>query len=156
MFCRENDKYYNRATNCREVSHETINQHYYLEVLAQLREKIRKIRSELQKNKSWVLHQDNAPAHTALSVKRFLAKYSIPVLDLAPSDFYLFLKVKSALKVTRFQSVEAVKEKAARVMKELTEEDFQHCFHQWKIRLERCMDRGGEYIEGAITIYVCF
>ena len=91
----------------------------------------------------------------SLSVKRFLAKYSIPVLDhppyspdLAPCDFYLFPKVKSALKGTRFESVEAVKEKAARVLKELTEEDFQHCFKQWKIRMERCRDRGGVYIEG--------
>ncbi|XP_011065253.1 PREDICTED: putative uncharacterized protein FLJ37770 [Acromyrmex echinatior] len=49
---------------------------------------------------------------------------------------------------TRFESVEAVKEKAARVLKELTEEDFQHCFKQWKIRMERCRDRGGVYIEG--------
>ena len=63
-------------------------------------------------------------------------------------DFYLFPKVKSTLKETRFESVEAVKEKAARVLKELTEEDFQHCFKQWKIRMERCRDRGGVYIEG--------
>ena len=58
---------------------QTINQHYYLEVLAQLRERIRKKGPELWKNKSWVLHQDNAPAHSALSVKTFLAKYNIPV-----------------------------------------------------------------------------
>jgi len=69
--------------------------------------------------------------------------------DLAPCDFYLFPKVKSALKGTRFESIEAVKKKAARVLKELTEEDFQHCFEQWKIRnSERCRDRGGVYIEG--------
>lgn len=130
-------------------------QHYYLHVLAELRERIRKKRPELWKDKSWVLHQDNAPAHSALSVKRFLAKFSIPVLDhppyspdLAPCDFYLFPKVKSALKGTRFESVEAVKEKAARVLKELTEKDFQHCFEQWKVRMERCRDKGGVYIEG--------
>lgn len=134
---------------------QTINQHYYLHVLAELRERIRKKRPELWKDKSWVLHQDNAPAHSALSVKRFLAKFSIPVLDhppyspdLAPCDFYLFPKVKSALKGTRFESVEAVKEKAARVLKELTEKDFQHCFEQWKVRMERCRDKGGVYIEG--------
>ena len=64
---------------------------------------------------------------TALSVKTFLAKYNIPVLDhppyspdLAPCHFYLFPKVKSALKGTRFETVEAVKEKWARVMNELT------------------------------------
>ena len=67
--------------------------------------------------------------------------------DLAPCDFYLFPKVKSPLKGTSFKSVEAVKEKAARVLKKLTEEDFQHCVEQWKIRMERCRDRGGVYIE---------
>jgi len=68
--------------------------------------------------------------------------------DRAPCDFYLFPKVKSALKGTRFKTVEDVKEKAARVMKELTEEGFQHCFRQRKIRMERRRDRGGAYIEG--------
>ncbi|GFW76219.1 FLJ37770-like protein [Trichonephila clavipes] len=48
---------------------------------------------------------------------------------------------------TRFESVEAVKEKTARVLKELTKDDFQHCFQQWKIRMERCRDREGVYIE---------
>ncbi|GFX89523.1 mariner Mos1 transposase [Trichonephila clavipes] len=134
---------------------QTINQHYYLEVLGNLRERIRKKRPEMWKEKSWIFHQDNAPAHSALSVKRFLAKHSIPVLehppyspDLAPCDFYLFPKVKSPLKGTRFESEEAVKKKAARVLKELTKDDFQHCFQQWKIRTERCRDREGVYIEG--------
>ncbi|GFW04876.1 FLJ37770-like protein [Trichonephila clavipes] len=79
----------------------------------------------------------------------------IPVLehplyspDLAPCDFYLFPKVKSALKGARFESVKTVKEKAARVFKELTKDDFQHCFQQWKIHMERCRDREGVYIEG--------
>ncbi|GFY06657.1 FLJ37770-like protein [Trichonephila clavipes] len=68
--------------------------------------------------------------------------------DLASYDFYMFPKVKSALKRTRFESVEGVKEKASRVLKELTKDDFQHCFEQWKIRMEGCMDREGVYIEG--------
>ncbi|XP_025162736.1 phospholipid phosphatase 1 isoform X6 [Harpegnathos saltator] len=39
-------------------------------------------------------------------------------------------------------------------MKELTEEDFQHCFEQWKIRMERCRDRRGVYIEVTIVLVV--
>jgi len=46
-------------------------------------------------NNSWILHHDNAPAHTALSVREFLANKQITVLehpayspDLAPSDFF--------------------------------------------------------------------
>ncbi|KAJ8939767.1 hypothetical protein NQ318_009798 [Aromia moschata] len=52
------------------------------------------------------------------------------------------------LKGTRFESVEAVKAKATEVLNQLTEADFQHCFQQWKSRMERCKDRQGEYIEG--------
>lgn len=103
------------------------------------------------KQKPWVLHDDNAPAHSALSVKRFLAKYSIPPSyspDLSPCDFYPFPKVNSTLKETGLETAEAVKEKEARVLKELSEKDFQHCFKQWKIRMERCRDKGGVYIEG--------
>ncbi|KAJ8932496.1 hypothetical protein NQ318_005135, partial [Aromia moschata] len=45
--------------------------------------------------------------------------------------------VKSALKGTIFESVEAVKAKAMEVLNQLTETDFQHCFQQCKSRMER-------------------
>ncbi|GFU49533.1 putative mariner transposase [Trichonephila clavipes] len=58
-----------------------------------------KKRPELLRDKPWVIHSNNMPAHFALFVKRFLTKYSIPVLehpfyslDLGPCDFYLFPK----------------------------------------------------------------
>lgn len=104
--------------------------------------------------KEWVPNQNNALAHSGLSDNRFLAKYSIPALDhapyspyLSPSDFYLYPKVKSALKITRFEPFEALKEKAVRALKELTEKDSQNCFEQWKNRMVRYRDRGGVYIE---------
>jgi hypothetical protein len=50
---------------------------------------------------SWVLHHDNVFAHTALSVRDFIASKQITVLehpsyspDLAPNDFFLFPKLK--------------------------------------------------------------
>lgn len=134
---------------------QTVNQHYYLEVLKTLRERIRKKRPDLWRRKSWILHQDNAPAHTASRIKEFLAKNSTSVLehppyspDLAPCDFYLFPKIKSKLKGTRFASVDAVKEESSQLLNSLSSDDLQHCFTQWKLRMERCRDRGGEYIEG--------
>ena len=107
------------------------------------------------KNASWILHHDNAPEHNALCVKRYLAKNNIPVMehplyspDLAPCDFFLFPKIKSALKGTRVESEDAVKAKATQLLNGLTQDDLQHYFQQWKIRLERCRDWGGDYIEG--------
>ena len=91
----------------REIVHnefvptgQTVNQVYYFEVLKRLREKVRRKRPEIFAN-SWILHHDNTPAHTALSVREFLATKQITVLehpacspDLAPSDFFLFPKIK--------------------------------------------------------------
>ena len=68
-------------------------------------------------------NHDNAPAHNAPSVKRYLAKNKIPVKehppyspDLAPCDIFLFPKINSALKGTKFESVDAVKAKATQLL----------------------------------------
>ena len=61
---------------------------------------------------------------------------------------FLFRKIKSAIKGTRFESVGAVKANATQLLNSLSQDDLQHCFQQWKIRMERCRDRGGDYIEG--------
>jgi len=59
---------------------QTVNQVYYLEVLERLRENIRQKRPELFANSSWILHHDNATAHTSLSVMGFLATKQTTVL----------------------------------------------------------------------------
>jgi hypothetical protein len=76
-----------------------------LEVLGGLRDKVRRKRPELFASNTWILHQDNAPVHTALSVKEFLATEQITVLkhpaysrDLASSDFFLFPNIEEILK----------------------------------------------------------
>jgi hypothetical protein len=72
-----------------------VKQVYYFEVLERLREKVRQKRLELLANNSWILHHENAPAHTALSVRELLATKQVTVLehpvylpDIAPSDFF--------------------------------------------------------------------
>jgi len=52
---------------------QTVNQVYYLEVLERRRGKVRRKRPDLFASNSWILHHDNTPAHTALSVREFLA-----------------------------------------------------------------------------------
>jgi len=61
---------------------------------------------------------------------------------------FLFPKIKSAHKGSRFESVDAVKAKATQLLNSLSQDGLQHCFQQWKIRMERCRDRGGDYVEG--------
>ncbi|UYV76617.1 hypothetical protein LAZ67_14001479 [Cordylochernes scorpioides] len=76
----------------------TITADAYLGVLWRLREAIRQ---ELWRRKSWILHHDNAPAHTALKISKFLQDHSTSMFpqppyspDLAPCDFFLFGKLK--------------------------------------------------------------
>ena len=52
------------------------------------------------------------------------------------------------LKGTRFEPVDAVKAKATELMNRMSEDDLQHCFQQWKIRMEQCRDQWGGYSEG--------
>jgi transposase len=64
-----------------------------------------------------MLHHDIAPAHASLLIREFLAKNESTVVpqppyspDLAPADFFLFLKLKSTLKGRRFESIEEIEE----------------------------------------------
>lgn len=52
----------------------------------------------------------------------------------------MFHKVKSALKGTRRETVEAVKQKGTEVMNVISEYDLKHCFDQWKTLMERRRD----------------
>jgi hypothetical protein len=101
----------------------TVNQHHYLQVLKRLREQVRRKLLERWWNQNWLLHHDNAPAHTALSVQRFLATKNMAVVprppnspDLAPCDFFLYPKMKSKLKGRRFQDVTEIQEQLLTVL----------------------------------------
>ena len=134
-------------------SGQTVNQQYYIEVLTKLRESVRRKRPELGRN-GWILHQDNAPAHNALSVKQFLANKNITVLehppyspDLTPCDFHLFPKIKSVLKGTHFVSAD-VKETTAENLNSPTEHELRNCFEDWHHRMQLCVNSEGNYFEG--------
>lgn len=68
-------------------------------------------RTEMWKNKSWIIHQDKVPAHNALSVKCYLAATGSLVLEdgLHSPDLALFFEDRSLLRRTGFQSMEKVK-----------------------------------------------
>ena len=126
-----------------------------MEVLERLRKKVRRKRSELFANNSWILHHDNAPAHTALSVREFLATKQITVLehpvyspDLAPSDFFLFPKIKEILKGRHFDDIDDISSNTTAALKAIPQNQFQNCFEEWTRRWHRCIVSQGEYFEG--------
>ena len=87
---------------------QTVNHAFYKDVLERLRKRVQRVRRDIADD--WVLQHDNAPAHTALSIREFLAKKNIPVLphppyspDLAPCHFCLFPNLKSKLNRSSFR-----------------------------------------------------
>ena len=124
---------------------QTVNQQCYLEVLTRLRECVRRKRPGLWPGK-WILHHDNAPAHNGLRVREFLAKNSITKTDhppyspdLTPSDFWLFPKLKNALKGQRFADLSDIQRNVKTLLQGIPENDFQDYFRQWHHRLTKCI-----------------
>ena len=120
----------------------TVNYAFYKDVLERLRKRVQRVRTDIADD--WVLHHNNAPAQTALSIREFLAKKDIPVLphppyspDLAPCDFCLFPKLK--LKGHHFGTIENIQKTVTDELHTLTENDFRYCYDQWKKRWNHCV-----------------
>ena len=82
-------------------------------VLRRLRESVRRKRLEKWRVGDWIMHHDNAPAHTLRLVQQFLATAQLQQPpyspDLAPCDFFLFPRLKKVLKGHRFEATEDIK-----------------------------------------------
>jgi len=120
---------------------QTANQVYYLEALKRLCEKVRRKRPELFANNSWILHHENAHAHTALSVGEFLATKQITVLehpayspDLAPNDFFLSPKIKEILRGRHFDDIDDIRSNITATLKDIPQNQCQNCFEGWTRR----------------------
>ena len=103
----------------------------------------------------WLLHHDNAPAHSSNLVQQFLSKHSIALLrqppyspDIALCDFWLFPKLKKPLKGQRFDDKTTVGNNATSVLKAIPKSEFQDCFEKWKYRWNRVIQSSGNYFEG--------
>jgi transposase len=111
--------------------------------LARLLEAVRQRRPELWPD-AWIFHHENALAHDALAIREFFGQKSIMKLDnppyspdLALCDFWLFPKLKTALKGHRFSDISDIQGHATTILQSIPDEEFQNCFEQWKHRLTK-------------------
>ena len=139
----------------------TVNQTVYKEILRRLVRSVRVKRRSLWEAHAWTLHYNNAPAHTALSIRQFLAERNFATLehpshfpDLAPHNFFLFPKIKSVLKGTGFSDNDFIKMAAMTELKKISENAFQECFESWKRRMHKCFQVKGDYFEGILLWYI--
>jgi hypothetical protein len=78
---------------------------------------------ELCRPENWLLHHDNAPAHTSFFTKEIVDH---------PPYFSLFPRLKIKLKGCHLDTVELVEAKSQAVLNTLTEHDFQNAFENGK------------------------
>lgn len=98
-------------------SGETINGDVYRRQLIRLKRAIEENRPEyVNRHNKLIFHHDNARPHIAKPVKNYLEGQNWEVLhhppyspDIAPSDYYLFRSMQSALSGERFDSFESIK-----------------------------------------------
>ena len=128
--------------DCEGVMHyqfaargQTINEEYYVEVLKRFRDAVRRKWPCFWSSGDWLLHHDNAPAHSSNLVQQFLAKHKIvqfrqPLYspDIASCDFRMFPKLKMALKGKRFDVIEAIQSNATHELKAIPKSEFEDCF----------------------------
>jgi hypothetical protein len=99
----------------------------------------------------WILHDNNAPAHTALSIREFLTKNCIPLLPQVPHsqglslcDILLVPKIKiKGYHLGTFGSVQKAVTDAIKTLRN----GFEFCYEAWKIFWAKYVAEGC-YFEG--------
>ena len=129
---------------------QTVNKEYYVEVLRESSKRFRRKKLPLFKSGQWHFLQDNATVHNSILVTDYLTKMGIMTVpqplncpDLAPSDVWLFLKLRDC----RYETIEEMKEAEMKVIDTLTQEDFHGAFQKLLERY-KCIAAGGHYLEG--------
>jgi hypothetical protein len=97
---------------------------------------------------------DNATPHTAKCIIDYpkanrLVRVPPPAvsLDLAPSDFYPFGKLKMALMRAAFADEDELLQGVMEALKGISREELEVVFEEWLLRLDMCIQKNGEYVE---------
>jgi len=85
------------------------------------------------------------------SKEELLATKQITVLehpayspDLAPSDFFLFLKIKEIMEGRNFDNTDDIRSNMTAALKAIPQNQFQNCFEGWTRRWHHCIASQGE------------
>ena len=102
----------------------------------------------------WVLHHNNTPTQTALSIQEFLAKEKhsrTSTSSLQPRSSYVrflpLLYIEIQVEGSSFGTVENAQKVVTAELHTLTENDFRYCYDKWKKR-NHCVTSQGSYFEG--------
>ena len=131
----------------------TINAGVYCDTLQKLH---RAIQNKQHGMLSWgvVMIHDNAHPHTAAATQNLITTFGWEQFDhppyspdLAPSDFHLFVHLKSFLAGWRFHDDELVKEAVTTCLASQVALFYNEGIQKLAQRYDKCLSNGGHYVE---------
>lgn len=132
---------------------QTVNGDYYLRVLKKVRRAIRDKRPQMSQEGP-ILLQDNAAAHRKAAVLTALEDFGWEIMahppyspDLSPCDFFLFPKIKEAMRGQRFKDTEDINEAYRQSLAAVTKSGLQGGIDSLVPRWQKCVDADGAYFE---------
>jgi hypothetical protein len=126
---------------------QTVNSKYYSDISLRLPENVRRLGNELQRQKNWPFHHDNAPSHISFFNREFFTKSNMTLVLHTPY-FSLFPRLKIKLKGRHFDTVELIEAESQTVLNTATEHELKDAFKKWQKRWERRIRAEGDYFEG--------
>jgi len=132
----------------------TVNANWYSIIcLSVIIEELKKCRKN-ESLRGYLLHYDNASAHTAGQTLDYIFENDIDLMghppyspDLALNDFWLFPKIKPQLKGKKYQTEEELVSDLDRVLGTITKEEWAFAFDDWFRRMKLRIKVKGEYFE---------
>ena len=132
---------------------QTINANSYCETLKKLRSAIKNKRRGMLSRGTVFIH-DNARPHTANVTKQLLADFAWEQFnhppyspDLAPSDFHLFLHMKSFMGGQNFNEDDEVKKAISAWLQSQASSFYDEGIQKLVPRYDKCLNNGGNYVE---------
>jgi histone-lysine N-methyltransferase SETMAR len=131
----------------------TINADVYCQTLRRLRRAIQNKRRGMLSSGVVLIH-DNARPHTAAVTRELLAQFQWDVFDhppyspdLAPSDFHLFLELKTWLGGQRFHTNDELRDAVLTHLNTLAAPFYEEGIGKLVHRYDKCLNLHGDYVE---------
>lgn len=139
--------------NALPIGH-TMNGDTFLSTILQPLREYKYYNEAKQSRKKFYIHFDNCPSHKKANVIQFLNDKKFTNVpqppyspDLAPSDYYLFSKLKDKLKGRTFKTAEEIQEAIRDEFLKIPKDELISVFDGWIARCEECLKRNGAYVE---------
>lgn len=106
---------------------------------------------------NWVWQQDGAAAHTALITQNFFKDNGFNFItktewppnscDLSPLDYCINSVLKERVYAHKFSTMAEMKKVIIREWRQFPQSIINDCIHQWRLRLEKCVEVNGRHFE---------